>query len=144
MRNLGEGLMKRSMAALAAVVIFAGCSTSAPKTGTAAIAGFQPGVTTVEQAEAALGAPFQSTRQPDGGLQLQYVTKSEQVDGDGMATTGSSIPKHVQKTVSTMLSFDSSGHFVRSWSNTASNSSNNMPSDLGHLNSGDVGRQTGS
>jgi hypothetical protein len=60
-----------------------------------------------------------------------------------MPTTGSSIPKHQQSTVSTMLSFDQNGHFIRAWSNSKTTISNNGPSELGHLDQGDIGHNTG-
>lgn len=128
--------MKRGFAAVWVAVLLAGCATTSNKVDPATIASFQPGVTTIAQAEAALGQPFQSTRMPDGTQQLQYVSKT-QTATDDMPTTGSRIPKQTTSTVSTMLSFDQSGHFVRSWSN-AKTHDNNSPSDLGHLNQGDV------
>ena len=128
--------MKKGFAAVWVVVFLAGCATTSGKFDSSAIASFQPGVTTLTQAEAALGQPFQSTKMPDGTQQLQYVSKVQSV-GDNMPTTGSEIPKHTTTTVSTMLSFDSAGHFVRSWSNSKIHD-NNWPSDLGHMNQGDV------
>ncbi|RUL65989.1 hypothetical protein EKH79_04630 [Dyella dinghuensis] len=100
-------------------------------------------MTTVADAEAALGQPFQATKLPDGTQQLQYVTKVNSLAQDSTPTTGSSIPKHQQTTVSTMLSFDQNGHFIRAWSNSKTNSANNGPTDLGHLNQGDINRGTG-
>lgn len=128
--------MKRGFAAALIAVLLAGCATSGHKFDASAITSFQPGVTTMTQAEAALGQPFQSTKMPDGTQQLQYVSKVQSVE-DNMPTTGSEIPKHNTTTVSTMLSFDQSGHFVRSWSNSTAHD-NKWPSDLGHMSQGDV------
>ncbi|WP_233842442.1 hypothetical protein [Dyella sp. 2HG41-7] len=127
--------MNKVVASALATMFLAGCASSSPKGDQGAISSFQPGVTTVAQAESALGQPFQITQTPDGGQQLQYVTKHNEVSGE--ATTGSHVPKHVEKTVSTMLSFDQNGHFVRSWSNSSAQS-NQGPSDLGNLNQGDI------
>jgi outer membrane protein assembly factor BamE (lipoprotein component of BamABCDE complex) len=130
--------MKRGFAAAMVMALLAGCATtSGNKIDPATISTFQPGVTTIAQVEAALGQPFQSTRMPDGSQQLQYVSKVQNVSGDGMPTTGSEIPKHTSTMVSTMLSFDQAGHFVRSWSNSKTNN-NNWPSNLGNMQSGDI------
>lgn len=130
--------MKRGFAAAMMMACLAGCATtSGNKIDPTTISTFQPGVTTIAQVEAALGQPFQSTRMPDGTQQLQYVSKVQSVSGDGVPTTGSVIPKHNSSTVSTMLTFDQGGHFLRSSSNSKTNN-NNWPSDLGHMQSGDI------
>ncbi len=79
--------MKRGFAAALIAVLLAGCATSGHKFDASAITSFQPGVTTMTQAEAALGQPFQSTKMPDGTQQLQYVSKVQSVE-DNMPTTG--------------------------------------------------------
>jgi hypothetical protein len=99
-------------------------------------------VTTVADAEAALGQPFQATRMLDGTQQLQYVSKVNSLAADSMPTTGSSIPKHQQTTVSTMLSFDQGGHFIRAWSNSKTKTNNDL-TELGHLDQGDISRPSG-
>ena len=134
--------MNKVVAAMVAVMVLAGCATSAQKVDPATIASFQPGVTTIAQVESALGQPFQATRMPDGSQQLQYVSKYQEVSGDGVPTTGSQIPKHVEKTVSTVLSFDQNGHFVSS-SSSSKTKDNPGLSNLGHLDGGDVQRQSG-
>jgi hypothetical protein len=133
--------MARGFAALLIMMVLAGCATTGSKSNSDVIASFKPGVTTVADAEATLGQPFQATRQPDGTQQLQYVSKVDNLAADSTPTTGSSLPKRVQTSVSTMLSFDQNGHFVRAWSN--SKTSNNWPSDLGHLQQGDVPVRSG-
>jgi|SRR5215469_9532468 len=130
--------MKKGFAAISAAVFLAGCATASNKVDSATIASFQPGVTTVAQAEAALGQPFQSTRMPDGTQQLQYVSKVQDLAADTTPTTGSVVAKHNTKTISTMLSFDPSGHFLRSWSNSNAQNGNAWPSDLGNMQHGDV------
>ena len=134
--------MNKVVAAAVAALLLAGCASSAHKVDPAAIASFQPGVTTIAQAEAALGPPFQSTRMPDGSQQLQYVSKSQELAGDGLPTTGSQIPKHVEKNVSTVLSFDAGGHFVSASSNSKTQQ-DTWPSNLGHMDGGDVHRNSG-
>lgn len=134
--------MNKAVAAVMAAVLLAGCATSPTKVDPDAVASFQPGVTTVAQAEAALGQPFLVSRTSDGGQQLQYVSKQHVATGDGMPTTGSRIPKLAEKTVSTLLVFDPSGHFVRS-SSASATKDNKWPSDLGNLGAGDVNRNAG-
>lgn len=135
--------MSKIVAAAMAVLLLAGCATPVRHAfDPATVATFHPGVTTIAQAEAALGPPFQATRMPDGTEQLQYVSKHQQLAGDGMPVTGSQVPKRVETVVSTTLSFDASGLFVRSWSNSKTRS-NAWPSDLGHLDSGDINRNAG-
>ncbi|MFC4762699.1 hypothetical protein [Dyella koreensis] len=103
----------------------------------ATVDSFKPGETTVAQVEAVLGQPFQSNRLPDGSEQLQYISKVRDLAADDTPTTGSAIPKKVDKVVSTMLSFDKNGHFVRSWS-AAKAGQESYPSDLGKMQSGDL------
>jgi hypothetical protein len=134
--------MNKVVAASLAAILLAGCATG-PEHNTAspaAAGAFQPGVTTIAQAEAVMGQPFLVTRTADGGQQLQYVSKHQEVAGDGIPTTGSRIPKRVEKTVSTFLIFDANGHFVSSSSSAASKESQSM-STLGTLGGGDVRRQ---
>ena len=134
--------MNKVVAAMVAAMVLAGCATSQQKVDPATIASFQPGVTTIAQVESTLGQPFQATRMPDGSQQLQYVSKYQEVAGDGTPTTGSQIPKHVEKTVSTVLSFDQSGHFVSS-SSSSKTKENQGLDNLGHLDGGDVQRKSG-
>jgi outer membrane protein assembly factor BamE (lipoprotein component of BamABCDE complex) len=133
--------MNKVVAAALAAVLLAGCATTAEhKVDSNAIASFQPGVTTTAQVQTALGQPFLVSHTADGGQQWQYVDKYREMSGDGMPTTGSKIPKYVEKTVSTVLVFDQSGHFVSSSSNAQSKGGKQWPSDLGNLNGGDVQR----
>ncbi|GLQ89986.1 hypothetical protein [Dyella flagellata] len=133
--------MNKAVAAVMAAVLLAGCATtSETKVDATTIASFQPGVTTIAQAEAALGQPLLVARTADGGQQLQYLSKHEELADDGTPTTGTKIPKRVVKTFSTMLVFDQNGHFVRSLTGSTGNG-NKWPSDLGNLNSGDVDKQ---
>jgi hypothetical protein len=134
--------MARGFAAALAVLVLAGCATTGGGSSSSAIDSFKPGVTTVADAEAALGQPFQATKLPDGTQQLQYVTKVNSLAQDSTPTTGSSIPKHQQTTVSTMLSFDQNGHFIRAWSNSKTKS-NKWPSDLGNMGQGDLQQNVG-
>ncbi|SFS02587.1 hypothetical protein SAMN05216570_1634 [Dyella sp. OK004] len=134
--------MVRFLVSSAVVLMLAGCATAGTqysKVDQATVDSFKPGETTVAQVEAALGQPFQSNRLPDGSEQLQYISKVRDLAVDDTPTTGSAIPKKVDKVVSTMLSFDKSGHFVRSWS-TAKAGVDKWPSDLGRMQGTDIER----
>jgi outer membrane protein assembly factor BamE (lipoprotein component of BamABCDE complex) len=134
--------MNKVVAAALAAVLLAGCATTAEhKVDPNTIASFQPGVTTTAQVQTALGQPFLVSHTADGGQQWQYVNKYQELIGDGTPTTGSKIPKYAEKTVSTVLVFDQSGHFVSSSSSAKSKDNNKWPSSLGNLGGGDVQRQ---
>jgi hypothetical protein len=130
--------MNRGLMAACVAVFLAGCATTASKSASATIASFQPGVTTIAQAEAALGQPYQASHMPDGTQQLQYVSKVEDMAADDMPTTGSQMRKRNTTTVSTMLSFDASGRYVRSWSSSQTQGDSKTPSDMGGMQQGDL------
>ncbi|MGC1551094.1 MAG: hypothetical protein WA777_21430 [Rhodanobacter sp.] len=102
-----------------AATMLAGCMTVGNKVDPNVIASFTPGQTTVAQAEAALGKPFQVSQMPDGSQLLQYVATQQVAASGAVPETGTSIPKHAEQKVSTLLTFDAQGHFVRSSSNAA-------------------------
>lgn len=133
--------MKRGLVAACVAVLLAGCVTTTSKVDPATIASFQPGVTTVAQVEAKLGQPYQTTRMPDGTQQWQYVSKVQDLAADNLPTTGSEISKRTTTTVSTMLAFDQSGQFLRSWSNSQTQDNHKWPSNLGNLEQGDIPRK---
>ena len=80
---------------------------------------------------------------PDGSDQLQYISKVSSVANDGTPTTGSVIPTHIDTNVSTMLSFDPHGHFIRAWSNSKTHKVNSAPANMGNLQQGDMMRSDG-
>jgi ABC-type thiamine transport system substrate-binding protein len=95
----------------------AACATTNTHTvDTSTLASFKPGVTTIADVEAAFGEPINAIKMPDGTTQLQYTSKTA---AEAQAPVpGSLMPRGASsKMVSTMLSFDPSGHFVRAWSN---------------------------
>jgi PBP1b-binding outer membrane lipoprotein LpoB len=120
-------LMKRGLAAACAAMFLAGCATTtaAGRFDPATVATFQPGVTTIAQVETALGPPYQSMKMPDGTQQLQYISKVQDLSADDTPTTGSAIHKRTTAMVSTMLTFDQSGHFLSSSSNSTTQGNNN-------------------
>lgn len=78
---------------------------------------FKPGVTTVADVEAAFGEPVNIVKSPDGTTQLQYMAKAESDKSANDQIPGELLKRNSTKLTATMLSFDQSGHFVRSWSN---------------------------
>ena len=130
--------MTRSSILLIGVLLLQGCvATSSSKLNTNSVATFKPGVTTISDAESALGQPYQDNKLPDGSRVLQYVSKVHQVAGDGMPTTGTELPKYNEKNVSLILAFNAKGRFVHAWSNSKDRN-NAWPSDLSHVTNGDI------
>jgi hypothetical protein len=115
-----------------AASLLSGCMTVGNKVDPSAIASFTPGQTTIAQAEATLGQPFQTSQMPDGSQLLQYVTTQQVNDAGALPTTGSSIPKRAEQKVSTLLTFDAQGHFVRSSTNTVSVAQPSKPVSIGN------------
>jgi outer membrane protein assembly factor BamE (lipoprotein component of BamABCDE complex) len=108
--------MKKSMAAALAAIVLAGCVTTAGKVvDTQAMSTFKPGVTTITEVKAEFGEPFLETREPDGTDQLQYMSKVRMRDQSTDHTTGSNIPRQIEKNISSMLVFDQKGRFVHAW-----------------------------
>jgi len=100
-----------------AFALAACATTDTHKVDATTLASFKPGVTTIADAEAALGEPINTTKMADGSTQIQYMTKSESASSVEAPVAGSLMPRNTVKMVSTMLAFDQSGHFVRAWSN---------------------------
>jgi outer membrane protein assembly factor BamE (lipoprotein component of BamABCDE complex) len=132
--------MKMRFAAALAAIIFAGCATTGSKAvDKDSLSALKPGVTTIAQVEASFGQPFQETKQPDGTDQLQYVSRIKMRDQNADHTTGSNIPKQIEKTVSALLVFDQNGHFLHAW--TADKTvDENVPGNLGTPQASDVSR----
>jgi hypothetical protein len=131
--------MKKAFTATIAAVVLAGCATTSSKVvvNKDVLATFKPGVTTIAQVEAQLGPPFHESKEPDGTDELQYMSKIK-VPDNRMPTVGSNIPRKIEKTISSVLVFDQSGHFVHAWTadktvdeNVPGNMSAPQPSDIG-------------
>ena len=104
----------------------------------ATLASFQPGVTTIDQAEATLGKPAGAVRTPSGNQVIAYVkVRNEDVNGDRIPETGSALPKRHKIRYSTMLAFDPQGRWIRSWTRT-DDLGDSSPNALGHFDAGDV------
>jgi outer membrane protein assembly factor BamE (lipoprotein component of BamABCDE complex) len=132
--------MKKRFAAALAAVVFAGCATTSHKVvDSDALSTLKPGVTTIAEVEASFGQPFQETKEPDGTDQLQYVSKVRMRDESTDHTTGSNIPKQIEKNISALLVFDQQGHFLHAW--TADKTvDENVPGNLGKPQPNEVAR----
>jgi hypothetical protein len=107
--------MKRIIVA-AAMLALAGCVTVGTKADPSVVARFKPGVTTMAQAETALGQPNQVTKMPDGDTMLVYNFVHAQASGASYIPIVGVFAGHTDSTNQmTMLTFDKSGLYVKSW-----------------------------
>ena len=103
----------------------------------ATVASFQPGVTTLAQVEAALGAPAKSTRMSNGNVVILYARVRIEDTGDLTPETGSALPKRHKVQHSTLLAFDQQGRLLTSWTRV-DDLGDASPSALGKFNRGDI------
>jgi outer membrane protein assembly factor BamE (lipoprotein component of BamABCDE complex) len=131
-------MMKRIFAAIAAMIL-AGCATTSTKVvDKDAMASFKAGITTITQVEATFGPPFHEAKQPDGTDKLQYLS-NVRIKDNSPAVTGSNIHREIEKTVSAILVFDQSGHFVHAWTSDKT-IDENVPGNMGQMQQSDVTR----
>lgn len=106
--------MKR-MLVCAAMLLLAGCMTVGTKVDPNVVNTFQPGVTTISDAEAKLGQPNQVTHDSDGQTIVVYVyIKSHASGASYIPIVGIFAGKGISDNVSTSLTFDKQGRFVKS------------------------------
>lgn len=101
------------------VVFFAatlnGCVSVGTKIDPTVVASFQPGVTTVAEAEAKLGKPNSVTTDSVGETYVTYVYAHAQSSASSFIPVAGAFVGHTDSdTVSTVLVFDRAGKFVRS------------------------------
>lgn len=102
------------------------------------IASFKAGATTLDQVEAALGKPVGAVRTPSGNQVIAYVkVRSQDVNNDRTPETGTALPKRHKVRYATMLSFDTQGRWINSWTRV-DDLGDASPTALGHFNAGDV------
>jgi hypothetical protein len=98
-----------------AVASLAGCVSVGTKVDPNVVNTFQPGVTTIAAAEAKLGQPNQTTHNSDGGTIVQYVyIKSHASGASYIPVVGIFAGKSIADNVTTTLTFDKAGKFVKS------------------------------
>jgi hypothetical protein len=107
--------MKRIIAAAACVLALAGCVSAGTKIDPATVSAFQPGVTSIGEAEAKLGTPNQVTHLSDGQTIVVYMyIKSHASGASYIPVVGIFAGKSIADNVSTTLVFDKAGKFARS------------------------------
>lgn len=65
--------MKKYLCAAIVIAALAGCATKGTKFDMAQVDAFQPGVTTIEDAKAALGKPFRILEDESGNRTISWV-----------------------------------------------------------------------
>ena len=107
--------MKMMILAALAVLVLAGCVSVGTKVDPATVSTFQPGVTTISDAEAKLGTPNQVTHDSDGKTVVVYMyVKSHASGASYIPIVGIFAGKSIADNVSTTLVFDKAGKFVSS------------------------------
>ena len=107
--------MKGMIFAALVSLVLAGCVSAGTKIDTATVNTFQPGVTTLSDAEAKLGAPNQVTHDSDGKTIVVYMYMKAHANGASyIPIVGIFAGKSIADNVSTTLVFDKAGKFVRS------------------------------
>jgi outer membrane protein assembly factor BamE (lipoprotein component of BamABCDE complex) len=93
----------------------AGCASSGVKADPNVVSSFQPGVTTLADAEARLGAPSQSTHNSDGTTTLDYIFGSSKMSASTFIPVAGAFVGHSDtQTQITELQFDKNNLFVKS------------------------------
>ncbi|HEX7122444.1 MAG TPA: hypothetical protein VF178_08770 [Gemmatimonadaceae bacterium] len=107
--------MQRFALAAALAVLLSGCVSTGTKVDTSKVAAFQPGVTTMQDAERALGPPNQVTREADGSTVLVYAYAKMSPNGATFVpVVGLFAGKSTVDSTTATLVFDKDGKFVRS------------------------------
>jgi hypothetical protein len=78
--------MQKITALVLLALCTAGCVTTGTKANPNAIASFQPGVTTLDQAEARLGQPYSVSRTADASTIVAYNFANDQAGGSNHRT----------------------------------------------------------
>lgn len=106
--------MRGLIAAGLLTLVLSGCVSVGTKVDPNVIAGFQPGITTVGDAEAKLGKPNNVTRMPDGSTLIIYSFTHAQASGSSyIPIVGPFVGHSDANTVIASLTFDPSGKFLR-------------------------------
>jgi cell division septation protein DedD len=115
--------MRKEVIAVAATLLIAGCVSTGTKVDPTVVASFQPGVTTLAEAEAKLGQPNNVTTESDGGTTVTYVYSHAQASGSSFIPVVGAFVGHTDSnTVTSMLTFDKYGKYVRSTSSQGQSS----------------------
>ncbi|MFC4526375.1 hypothetical protein ISN76_13115 [Dyella halodurans] len=112
--------MLKPSAVLVATALLAGCVSAGTKVDPNVVNAFQPGVTTIDQAEAKLGTPNAVTKLPDGSTIIVYAFSHAQASGSSfIPLVGPFVGHSDANTVTASLTFDKAGKYVQSTSSTS-------------------------
>jgi hypothetical protein len=115
--------MRIRICALAACITLAGCVSAGTKVDPNVVATFQPGVTTLVDAERQLGQPNSTTSLPDGSTIIAYSYTHAQASASSyIPVAGAFVGHSDSNSVIEVLTFDAAGKYVRA-SNTTSQAS---------------------
>jgi YD repeat-containing protein len=107
--------MRKEVLAVAAAVLLGGCVSVGTKIDPNVVATFQPGVTTLQDAESKLGTPNSTTTASDGGTTIMYIYSHAQASGSSYIPVVGALVGHTDSdTVTSTLMFDKNGKYVRS------------------------------
>lgn len=108
--------MKKILIASAIIATLAGCMSVGTKVDPNVVSTFKPGVTTLAQAEKALGKPNLITHESDGKTQIQYTFTHVHASGTSyIPLVGGLVGHSDADTVNAFLEFDQNGNYTKSW-----------------------------
>jgi hypothetical protein len=112
----GESEMRKEvLAIMMAAALLAGCVSVGTKVDPSVVATFQPGVTTIQDAESKLGPPNSTTNDSEGGTTIMYVYSHAQASGSSyIPVVGAFVGHTDSNTVTSTLMFDKNGKYLRS------------------------------
>ncbi|MBB6249057.1 hypothetical protein [Rhodanobacter sp. A1T4] len=107
--------MQKITALVLLALCTAGCVTTGTKADPNAVAGFQPGVTTLDQVEARLGRPYSVSRTADASTIVAYSFANDQAGGSNHRTFISAFADDTGGNKDmVVLNFDKGSKFVSS------------------------------
>jgi uncharacterized protein YceK len=107
--------MKKEVLAVVVAALVAGCVSVGTKVDPSVVASFQPGVTTIQDAESKLGTPNSTTTSSDGGTTIMYLYSHAQASGSSYIPVVGAFVGHTDSdTVTSTLMFDKNGKYLRS------------------------------
>jgi len=111
--------MHKQSAVLLTCALLAGCVSAGTKVDPNVVSSFQPGITTIDQAEAKLGQPNAVNKLPDGSTIIVYAFTHAQASGSSyIPIVGPLVGHSDANSITAALTFDDAGKYVRSSTTT--------------------------
>lgn len=105
-------ILSIALALLATALLF-GCASVGTKVDPKVVQAFQPGVTTIQQAELKLGKPNLVTHNADGSTTLEYTYAHAKANGASyIPVVGLFAGKTITDSTTASLKFDPNGRYV--------------------------------